>query len=157
MRPQHSGWHIFIPHGGGKGAEERCSLYPQDQLDQLTQSKQKELLSFLLCHGVPEPHHLPALLSSMGFPFSVSGFVSVSWGGHSYGSTRNSRPSSIWKRLWPLWDTGMGSFLLLFEHVLRSIFVFLWVSWVTLTEWIHLNGFYKTKYWVFLNYPNYKT
>lgn len=145
MQPQYPGWRIFIPYGGGQGAEEHCSLHPQAQLDRLTQSKQGELLAFLLFHEVPEPHHLPVLVSGMGFPFPVLGFVSVSWGGHSHGTTRNSSPSPIWERLWPLWGTGMSSLLLFFEHVLRSIFVVLWVSWVTLTKWISFKWLLQNK------------
>lgn len=50
----------------------------QGQLDQLTQREQRELL-FLLLHptGVPEPYHLLSLLSTVGFPSPVLGFMSV--------------------------------------------------------------------------------
>lgn len=66
----HTSWYA---RGGGQ--KDIVAFTPQGQLDQLTQ---RELL-FLLLHptGVPEPCHLLALHSTVGFPSPVLSFMSV--------------------------------------------------------------------------------
>lgn len=76
----HTSW-----HAGGGGQKDIAAFTPHGQLGQLTPWEQGELPFPLFApRGVPEPCHLLSLVSTMGFPFPVSSFLSVvGQGGHS--------------------------------------------------------------------------
>lgn len=161
----HPGGHIFVPHGmrglgEGGGAKGHYSLHSTSPAEPVTQSEERELFCFLL-HPMefPEPRHLPASVSSMGFPFPVMGFMSVSWGGHS---------ATQWFLLWhqiipvlPKYGEGwVPSPLLMlvhlpcYLHVFKIYVVFLWVSWVTLAKWISFKWVLQNKVLDVLKHPN---